>query len=98
MSTPMPETGSNPQQDTTIASATKAGRGVLEGMVVTAPALSKVEETTGQLLYRGYNIHDLARTKTFEEVAQLLLFGHLPNQIELSDLRQQLVEIGRAHV
>ena len=91
MSTPMPETGSNPQQDTTIAPATKAGRGVLEGMVVTAPALSKVEETTGQLLYRGYNIHDLARTKTFEEVAHLLWFGHLPNQMELSDLRVQLV-------
>src|SRR5712692_6489157 len=92
MSTPMPETGSNPQQDTTIAPATKAGRGVLEGMVVTAPALSKVEETTGQLLYRGYNIHDLARTKTFEEVAHLLWFGHLPNQMELSDLKVQLVE------
>jgi citrate synthase len=40
----------------------------------------------GRLTYRGYDIHDLARSTTFEEVAHLLWFGHLPNQKELSDL------------
>lgn len=91
MSTPMPETGSHPQEDTTIDVATKPGRGRLEGMVVATTALSKVDEKTGQLLYRGHDIHDLASTATFEEVAHLLWFGHLPGQPELSHLKTQLV-------
>jgi citrate synthase len=52
--------------------------------------ISKIEEKTGQLLYRGYNIHDLTRTATFEEVAHLLWFEHLPGQAELSQLQAQL--------
>jgi citrate synthase len=91
MSTPMPETGSHPQEDTTTDVVTKPGRGRLEGMVVATTALSKVEEKTGQLLYRGHNIHDLASNATFEEVAHLLWFGHLPSQAELSHLKAQLV-------
>ncbi len=91
MSTPMPETGSNPQKDTTTAVATKPGRGGLEGMAVGTTTLSKVEEKAGQLLYRGHNIHDLVGTTTFEEVAHLLWFGHLPSQTELSHLKTQLV-------
>lgn len=91
MSTPMPETGSHPQKDTTTDVVTKPGRGRLEGMVVATTALSKVEERTGQLLYRGHNIHDLASTATFEEIAHLLWFGHLPSQTELSHLKTQLV-------
>lgn len=59
-------------------------------MVVPMTALSKVEEKTGQLLYRDHNIHDLAGTATFEEVAHLLWFGHLPGQAELSQLKAQL--------
>jgi len=91
MSTPMPETGSNPQKDTTTAVATKPGRGGLEGIVVGATALSKVEEKAGQLLYQGHNIHDLVGTTTFEEIAHLLWFGHLPSQTELSRMKTQLV-------
>ena len=91
MSTPMPETGNNPQKDTATAVATKPGRGGLEGMAVGTTTLSKVEEKAGQLLYRGHNIHDLVGTTTFEEVAHLLWFGHLPSQTELSHLKTQLV-------
>jgi len=91
MSTPMPETGNNPQKDSTTAVATKPGRGGLEGMAVGTTTLSKVEEKAGQLLYRGHNIHDLVGTTTFEEVAHLLWFGHLPGQTELSHLKTQLV-------
>jgi len=90
MSTPMPETGSQPQEDTTATVATKQGRGGLEGLVVPTTTISKVEEKTGQLLYRTYNIHDLASTATFEEVAHLLWFGHLPSQAELSQLKTRL--------
>ena len=90
MSTPMPETGSQPQEDTTATVAPKQGRGGLEGLVVPTTTISKVEEKTGQLLYRTYNIHDLASTATFEEVAHLLWFGHLPSQAELSQLKTRL--------
>lgn len=91
MSTTMPET--NPQkepitQDTPTAKPNKGG---LEGIVAATTAISKVEGTAGRLIYRGYNIHDLARTTTFEEVAHLLWFGHLPNQKELTDLKAKLV-------
>src|SRR6266576_1839123 len=42
------------------------------------------------LTYRGYSINDLADQVTFEEVAFLLLYGHLPNRAELDDYRCKL--------
>ena len=87
MSTTIPETNENPQKDT----INKPNKGGLEGIVAASTSLSKVEGTAGRLIYRGYNIHDLARTTSFEEVAHLLWFGHLPNTIELADLKAQLV-------
>jgi citrate synthase len=42
------------------------------------------------LEYRGYNIHDIAETTSFEEVAYLVLEGHLPNQAELATFDQEL--------
>ena len=44
---------------------------------------SFIDGEEGKLLYRGYNIHDLAEKSTFEEVIYLLLYGSLPNQQEL---------------
>ena len=46
---------------------------------------SLVDGTLGKLLYRGYNIHDLAEESTFEEVIYLLLYGKLPTITELED-------------
>src|SRR5437667_11777020 len=68
----------------------KPNKGGLEGIVAATTALSKVEGTAGRLIYRGYNIHDLARTTSFEEVAYLLWFGRLPNSTELAELKAQL--------
>src|SRR5258706_9655816 len=80
---------------TTETSATttesKPNRGGLEGVVAATTALSKVEGTAGRLIYHGYNIHDLARTTTFEEIAYLLWFGRLPNKTELVDLKVRLL-------
>src|SRR5438445_6357963 len=86
MSTMMPGTNENAQKE----AASKAKKGGLEGIVAATTALSKVEGTAGRLIYRGYNIHDLARTTSFEEVAYLLWFGHLPNSTELAELKVQL--------
>ncbi len=88
MSTTMPET--NPQKEPA-PQAAKPNRGGLEGIVAATTAISKVEGEAGRLIYHGYNIHDLARTTTFEEVAHLLWFGHLPTQHELTDLKAKLV-------
>src|SRR5882672_10065102 len=43
--------------------------------------------------YRGYSIEDLAAKATFEEVAFLLLHGHLPNRSELDDYRKKLTSL-----
>src|SRR5437667_6037691 len=69
----------------------KPNKGGLEGIVAATTTLSKVEGTAGRLIYRGYNIHDLTRTTSFEEVAHLLWFGHLPNKDELLDLKIRLL-------
>jgi len=58
----------------------------LEGVIAATTTLSKVDGTNGRLTYRGYNIYDLAQTTTFEEVAHLLWFGHLPNRKQLTRL------------
>ena len=39
-----------------------------------------------KLLYRGYNINDLARFSTFEETTYLLLHGSLPTHSQLDEL------------
>jgi citrate synthase len=42
------------------------------------------------LAYCGYDIHDLARSATFEEVCYLLWHRRLPTRAELGDLQSQL--------
>ena len=51
---------------------------------------SFIDGTEGKLLYRGYNIHDLAERSTFEEVIHLLLYAKLPNKQELADFDAHL--------
>jgi citrate synthase len=62
----------------------------LEGVVVGETVLSNVEGEAGRLTYRGYDIHDLAENASYEEVAHLLLFGHLPTHDELGDFNARL--------
>ena len=64
----------------------------LEGVVAAATALSHVYGEEGRLVYRGYDIHELAGHATFEEVAHLLWIGHLPNKTELAELNALLEE------
>lgn len=69
--------------------AKKAG---LEGIVAATTSISNVDGQAGRLVYRGYDIHDLAHATTFEEIAHLLWFGHLPTRTELSELQAKLLE------
>ncbi|MGH2613930.1 MAG: citrate synthase [Thermomicrobiales bacterium] len=64
----------------------------LEGVVAASTALSHVFGEEGRLVYRGYDIHELAGQASFEEVAFLLWNGRLPDQKELAALLQALGE------
>jgi citrate synthase len=46
---------------------------------------SFIDGQEGKLLYRGYNIHDLAEESIFEEVTYLLLYGSLPTKQQLKE-------------
>jgi citrate synthase len=59
-------------------------RGLRDVYIDTTEA-SFVDGQVGKLLYRGYNIHDLAEKSTFEEVIYLLLYGDLPNRTQLDE-------------
>ena len=61
--------------------------GGLAGIVAGQTAISTVGKEGMGLTYRGYSINDLAEKATFEEVAFLLLYGHLPNRTELDGYR-----------
>ncbi len=62
----------------------------LEGVVALDSELGYIDGAKGELIYRGYDISQLTRLTSFEEVAFLLWNGHLPNRRELDDLHRQL--------
>ena len=64
----------------------------LEGVVAASTALSHVYGEEGRLVYRGYDIHELAGKASFEEVAYLLWEGRLPSATELATFREKLGE------
>ena len=66
----------------------KAG---LEDTVATSSAICYLDGDRGVLAYCGYDIHDLARNATFEEVCYLLWHRRLPTRAELGDLQSQVV-------
>ncbi len=63
----------------------------LRGQSVGTTALCTVGKTGTGLTYRGYDITDLANHAEFEEVAHLLLIGHLPNQKQLDSYKNRLI-------
>jgi 2-methylcitrate synthase len=65
----------------------------LAGIVAGDTALSTVGKKDLGLSYRGYAITDLAEQASFEEVAHLLLYGHLPNRRELEAYRLKLAAL-----
>src|SRR5215213_9365400 len=67
--------------------------GGLAGIIVGDTAISTVGKEGVGLTYRGYDIHDLAEQSSFEEVAYLLIYGHLPNQSELQAYRDKLIKL-----
>ncbi len=79
------------------------GNGVLTGLTniskITSFKTVNGEKTPcdGELWYRGYNVKDLIKNTSiddlaFERVAYLLLFGDLPSESELAEFKSQLAQ------
>jgi citrate synthase len=62
----------------------------LEGVVAAETKLCDLDGKNGRLAYCGYDIDELARRATFEEVAYLLWHGELPKRAQLDQLSAEL--------
>ncbi len=72
----------------------KTKKGVaLAGVTAGTTAICTVGHTGNDLHYRGYDIIELAKNSTFEEVAYLLIHGELPNKSELSAYHAKLKKL-----
>ena len=72
----------------------KVKKGVaLAGVNAGSTAICTVGHTGNDLHYRGYDILELAKYATFEEVAYLLIHGELPNAAELSAYHARLKKL-----
>jgi 2-methylcitrate synthase len=76
--------------DTPVETAPKKKSVVLSGIEAGQTAICTVGRSGRELHYRGYDIHDLARDATFEEVAFLLIYGELPNSYVYNRYRLKL--------
>jgi citrate synthase len=65
----------------------KAG---LEDIVAATSTICDVNGKEGRLIYQGYDIHDLAKHSSFEEVVYLLWYGRLPTKTELETISRDL--------
>jgi citrate synthase len=58
----------------------------LEGVIAAETRIGDVRGDVGQLIYRGYDINELAGKVSYEETVHLLWHGRLPTQRELETL------------
>ena len=62
----------------------------LEGVIAGISTISDISSEESKLIYRGYDVHDLASKGTFEQTAYLLLYGKLPTAAELKEFEETL--------
>ncbi len=62
----------------------------LKGVYFDRSQVCFIDGRAGELLYRGYSIHDLAERSTFEETCYLLLYGELPSRDALARFDAEL--------
>ncbi|MDE0022143.1 MAG: citrate synthase [Candidatus Poribacteria bacterium] len=62
----------------------------LQDVALTESKICRIDGSAGHLIYRGYDIRDLAQNATFEETAYLLWSGDLPTRPQLNALNAQL--------
>jgi len=64
----------------------------LRGIEIADTKISNIDGERGKLIYRGYDILDLAKNSTFEETAYLLIYDDLPNKHQLDEFNAKLIE------
>ena len=64
----------------------------LSGVVVAESSVSSIDPDAGVLMYRGYDIADIAEHSTYEDTAYLLLHGDLPDAPARDAFRRELSE------
>ena len=64
----------------------------LEGVVAAETRLCDLDGANGRLAYGGYDIDELARKASFEEVCYLLWEGELPDRAALDRFRAELAD------
>lgn len=64
----------------------------LRNIEVADTKICSIDGENGKLIYRGFDILDLAYHSTYEETAYLLLFGELPTESQLKDFKRRLEE------
>ena len=64
----------------------------LRGIEIADTRISNIEGEKGKLIYRGYDIFDLAKYSNFEETAYLLIHDGLPNKHQLSEFNAKLID------
>jgi 2-methylcitrate synthase len=62
----------------------------LSGVVVAETGICSIDPDEGVLMYRGYDIAELAERSSYEEVALLLLEGEVPEPKALEAFRREL--------
>ena len=62
----------------------------LEGVIAGISKISDIDVEKSRLIYRGYDVHELAKQGGFEETAYLLINGKLPAEGELDAFEQTL--------
>lgn len=63
----------------------------LEGVLACESSIAYIDGSVPELSFRGYDIHDIAQTLTFEQVTFLLWHDRLPNDEELRAFHADLV-------
>ena len=62
----------------------------LEGVLACESSVAFIDGTIPELSYRGYNIHDIAETLTYEQVVYLLWHGELPSPDQFRPFQSDL--------
>lgn len=60
-------------------------------------AITFIDGERGILRYRGYPIEQLAAKAKFPAVAYLLIYGHLPSELEYAEWRRKLTKYSHIH-
>ncbi len=64
----------------------------LAGVIAAVTHISLIDGEQGQLSYCGYDVTELARKSSYEEVSYLLLYGELPTAGQLEAFEQLLLD------